>query len=650
MKILFSRNLSFVHPVLTLLFFFTCSVRSPAQPAISVPLDGPRTAPTRPRNLIDQTPEDAMRKSRGCLECHKGIDEPTMHASENVVLGCTDCHGGNPGPGLTLRKAHVQPRNPIFWESSANPNDSTVLLNHESAAFIRFVNPGDLRVAQQACGLCHNLPQDPIVDQVNHSMMNHGAMLWGAALYNNGAAPDKNYRFGQAYGFPTNVPPDNATDVPLTLFNPTPVTPEETPAHGSLPLLEPLPRFPIGQPSNILRIFERGGEKQLQLGIPAPTEPPGKPARRLSERGLGTLTRTDPVSLNLQKTRLHDPLLGFMGSNNHPGDYRSSGCSACHVVYANDRSPTHSGWYSKYGHQGLSFSGDPSMPKNERGHPIKHQFTRAIPTSQCMNCHMHQGNLFVNPFLGYTWWDQETDGEFMYPKKQKNPTEAEMAESLRHNPEAAAARGLWTDLDFLEKVAELNPQLRHTQFADYHGHGWIFRAIFKKDRKGNLLDLQDNLISHDDPQKFARAVHLKDIHLAKGMQCADCHFLPDVHGNGKLYGEPRAATTVECIDCHGTVNARPTLLSSGNGGGYDLSASVTTWGPRFRWEGKKLFQQSSLDPDMVWEIPQTIDTIDPKSAHYNAKSAYAKTLRRDGEAWGDVPAKSECKGKLAHDR
>ena len=38
-----------------------------------------------------------------------------------------------------------------------------------------------------------------------------------------------------------------------------------------------------------------------------------------------------------------------------------------------------------------------------------------------MNCHMHQGNLFVNPYLGYTWWDQETDGEFMYPKQRKIP-------------------------------------------------------------------------------------------------------------------------------------------------------------------------------------------------------------------------------------
>ncbi|HUR59243.1 MAG TPA: hypothetical protein VM029_16115, partial [Opitutaceae bacterium] len=386
-------------------------------------------APAR-HSLVDQTRESAQRKSAGCLECHKGIDRLSMHVSDNVVLGCTDCHGGNPTPGLTMRKAHVEPRNKIFWESSANPSDSSVLLNHESAEFIQFVNPGDLRVAEKTCGTCHASE----VSRTGHSMMRHGAMLWGAALYNNGAFPLKNYRYGQAYG------PNGEM---LRLVNPYLPTTEETRTNGVLPFLDPLPRFVLGQPSNILRIFEKGGEKQLQLGVPIATEPPGKPLRRLSERGLGTLNRIDPVFLNLQKTRLHDPLLDFMGSNNHPGDYRSSGCSACHVIYANDRSPTHSAYYSKYGNQGLSFSGDASIPKNEKGHPIKHQFTRAIPTSQCMNCHMHQGNLFVNPYLGYTWWDQESDGEFMYPKKQKNPTDEELVASIRSNPEAAAARGLW---------------------------------------------------------------------------------------------------------------------------------------------------------------------------------------------------------------
>ena len=34
------------------------------------------------------------------------------------------------------------------------------------------MNPGDLRVADQACGLCHG----EIVRKVDHSMMNHGAI------------------------------------------------------------------------------------------------------------------------------------------------------------------------------------------------------------------------------------------------------------------------------------------------------------------------------------------------------------------------------------------------------------------------------------------------------------------------------------------
>ena len=87
-----------------------------------------------------------------------------------------------------------------------------------------------------------------------------------------------------------------------------------------LPELWPLPQFEATQPGNTLRVFERGDD-------------------RLSNRGFGTLTRTDPVFQGLQRTRLLDPLLYFLGTNDQPGDYRSCGCTACHVVYANDRDP-----------------------------------------------------------------------------------------------------------------------------------------------------------------------------------------------------------------------------------------------------------------------------------------------------------------------
>src|SRR3984957_7816068 len=42
-----------------------------------------------------QSWEDADKKSAGCVSCHTKSDRKTMHANEAVVLGCTDCHGGN---------------------------------------------------------------------------------------------------------------------------------------------------------------------------------------------------------------------------------------------------------------------------------------------------------------------------------------------------------------------------------------------------------------------------------------------------------------------------------------------------------------------------------------------------------------------------
>ena len=71
---------------------------------------------------------------------------------------------------------------------------------------------------------------------------------------------------------------------------------------------------------------------------------------------------------------------------------------------------------------------------------------------------------------------------------------------------------------------------------------------------------------------------------------------------------------------------------------------VETYGTR-----KILWQYSNLDPNKRWEVPQTVDTVDPTSPMYNARSAYAKTLHRDGVTWGDVPADTQDRHvKLAH--
>ena len=159
---------------------------------------------------------------------------------------------------------------------------------------------------------------------------------------------------------------------------------------------------------------------------------------------------------------------------------------------------------------------------------------------------MHQPNVFVNPFLGYTMYDYESDAPLMWPEEQQYPSNSEMFERLMRNTEEAATRGKWGDLEFLSKVwTDINPKAKNTQFADYHGHGWNFRAVFKKDRKGNLLDAKGNIVEHDDPDKFKKAVHMKSLHLELGMHCVDCHFSGDAHGNGYIQAEVANAVEID---------------------------------------------------------------------------------------------------------
>ncbi len=72
------------------------------------------------------------------------------------------------------------------------------------------------------------------------------------------------------------------------------------------------------------------------------------------------------------------------------GDYRSSGCSACHVLYSDE---------------GLYIGNDTTVNKEEAGHPLKHEITTRIPAEQCVHCHNRGGRTGVS-FIG----TMESDG------------------------------------------------------------------------------------------------------------------------------------------------------------------------------------------------------------------------------------------------
>jgi hypothetical protein len=543
----------------------------------------------------EPTAQQKSNDSQGCLSCHQGIE--SMHGDGDTEIGvtCVGCHGGN-GSATTEEKAHVRPSNPKLFGSSANPVQSFAALNSESIEFIRFMNPGDYRVAEQTCGRCH---QD-IFRRATTSIMAHSSMVPQAGLYNNGIHEAKIPVFGEAY-MPDGTPAIISSGKSLL---------GQTARNSSqVSELHPLPAFPMIPATDAFRVLERGNNTA-------------------GTRGPGTDFHVAGGGIVLHKTRLNDPTFWFLGTNETGGDYRHSGCTGCHVLYANDRNPQNSGpelaeFYKKGGKSGYSASKDGGIPTNEPGHPVKHQLTLSVPVSQCLTCHHHQGNGALGNYVGAMWWDQETDADKIL--------------------EPGARRDEQNSNEKIRSLYLANNTYKDVQIEDWHGHSWNFRRVYKMDRKGNLLDADGDIVSHDDPDRFNKAVHLMDIHFEKGMHCIDCHTEQDVHGDDKLWGAMIDAIEIRCEDCHGTATKRATLVTSGVAGGNDLAGRQTggrtPWGQRqFEVSGSKIIQRSKMDPKLKWEIPQIIDSA-------NQKAARAHTLLRDSQTWGKTVSDES---QLAH--
>ncbi|MFN0111179.1 MAG: hypothetical protein ACKVZH_20140, partial [Blastocatellia bacterium] len=261
------------------------------------------------------------------------------------------------------------------------------------------------------------------------------------------------------------------------------------------------------------------------------------------------------------------------------------------------------------------------------------------------------------------------------------------------------------DKNFLNNIwNDINPKAKRTQFGDFHGHGWVFRNVYKTDRKGNMLSSRGTKIAPDDPEKFKQGVHMEDVHQKVGMHCADCHVSQDVHGNGNLYNEARAAIQIDCIDCHGSITEPASLTVSGPSAGTarfkgkvinvskdltriktrnERNRSVAMFQritaetkravigddskPELDKDGKPreitlrpgdVVQNSLVSPGKWWRVVQTVDTVAQtrtvkinnadvqyRSRDFNDSSAFAKTVQRDGKTWAD-PAVAE--NKLAH--
>lgn len=117
-------------------------------------------------------------------------------------------------------------------------------------------------------------------------------------------------------------------------------------------------------------IFGRSAKADERGGIERVITPPA-----FNGHGDGADLRDhfpDLVRKECMQCHLYSEGRAVRGRVGFDGDYRGEGCAACHVTYAID---------------GLSESADPTVRRNEPGHPRAHSLTRAPTTETCTSCH-----------------------------------------------------------------------------------------------------------------------------------------------------------------------------------------------------------------------------------------------------------------------
>jgi hypothetical protein len=463
--------------------------------------------------------------AESCMLCHNGSlhDDYSGPGLENPhpfgpgePIRCTTCHGGD-AQGEFAADSHVPPppeigdreqqrRDPRAWFNKLTltgidkfPDYEVGGRTYTALDYLRFLNPADLRVTQagQGCGQCHEAHSDAVAGSL---LATEAGVLAGAM-----------FAAGVDNAVPENVGlhEDTAVDKGFRAFLDV--------HHGSAPARR-------GQVREILEfpVYSRRGVEgprslfRSQLYTAAGlADDVGPDGRLLTDSPLADLYH-EQIAFTCGNCHL-----GSSGANNRYGDFRPSGCAACHMPYSLD---------------GRSRSRDPNVPKTEpldpddidepeRAHVRSHrilsvartlpdgEFVPGIDDHACAGC--HQGsNRTVMQYWGIRL-DQNQDlrRRVQYPA---NPDSFRNTAGDTRLFDPAVGNRTFNGRNANQYIA----------FEDYDGDG------------------------RDDTPA--------DVHHEAGMGCIDCHGSFDLHGGdvhdpagSPLLSRMGQAVGITCESCHG---------------------------------------------------------------------------------------------------
>ncbi len=273
-----------------------------------------------------------LAREKGCLSCHQGIERFSDGDMQGTIEamgedyddpgGCVICHGGNPA-AVTKEAAH-----------KGAPKD----LVEASGPQLFYPDPGSVWIARFTCGQCH----DGYAERLTKALMNTEAgklqgNFWSWGLQKDMKVVWGNYDLEDADGLEPAIGTDAYKAYMVAMAE----------AH------------PDQFPTALVQIPD--------VDVATIPDHPNRAGITYSRQ---------------QCQRCH---VGVTGREKR-GDYRGSGCSACHVPYSNE------GFYE---------GGDPTINIEQPGHLLVHrlQATRkskvtvgrvtysGIPTESCNSCH-----------------------------------------------------------------------------------------------------------------------------------------------------------------------------------------------------------------------------------------------------------------------
>lgn len=553
--------------------------------------------------LTQQTVSSCMLCHNGSLEedySGPGIENPHAFPGADSIA-CTACHGGD-GNGADELASHVPPP-PEIGDRTFQATNARAYFNKLTLAgmdkfanytvdgrvysaldYLQFVNPGDLRVTSQGrgCAQCH----------VNHAEEVSAGLLATEA----GILAGARFQFGADNVVPENagLHEDTAADYGVrAVSNPAP----DLAVVGNVTRLVEYPTYSV---------FGRAGgvwNNLAQFSAAAIADDQLADGRVVTGSPLAQLYH-EQISFTCG-----DCHLGSAGANNRAGDFRSSGCSACHMPYSLG---------------GRSGSNDPNVNKlepldpddidePERAHARSHRIhgvnrtlsngvtVPAIDDITCAGCHQGSNRTVLQ------YWGIRLDQN------------ADVVNNRQYPANAVARRGTHDDERLYDPVLGNNTfngrnANQYLEFEDYDG------------------DARD-----DTPP---------DIHHEKGLGCIDCHGSFDIHGGdtntagAEISSRMEQQVAIRCESCHGTVDAYAATQSGTAYDGTTKELALDAKGNALRHVVKQsdgfFYLTSKLD-GRVHLVPQTRDAVVGGRTHpltgqplYSAKASYAMG-RVDGD-------------------